>query len=134
METTRCHPATSPLPTVKKAWGREVILVNNELYCAKYLFVAPGWQCSLHRHLLKDETFLVLDGAIRLEVGNDRHFLFRNDRYRIHRGTWHRFANLESTDTCILEVSTHHDDADVERKEPSMRTTSLTSSEDLHCT
>lgn len=108
-----------------KAWGREEWLVNTELYCAKKLYVEPGWQCSLHCHAEKDETFLVLDGPVVLEVENGvrgmRHWMQLNsgDIYRIKPRIWHRFRNEEQGAAVILEVSTHHSDEDVERKEPS---------------
>ena len=51
---------------VAKGWGGEEILVNNDLYCAKNLYVMKGLQCSLHYHKIKDETFFVQKGKIKL--------------------------------------------------------------------
>ena len=106
---------------VSKLWGLEKWLVNNELYCAKILRVASGFQCSLHRHLVKDETFVVEAGSIYLEVGDQTKFLTPGDTVRIPPLMWHRFANHEEFPAEILEVSTHHEDADVERKEESRK-------------
>jgi mannose-6-phosphate isomerase-like protein (cupin superfamily) len=90
---------------VPKNWGREEWLVNNELYCAKYLFVQPGWQCSLHRHAIKDETFIVEYGFIHLEFDGKKRYLKPGDSQRIVPGTWHRFSNEESVAVArILEV------------------------------
>jgi quercetin dioxygenase-like cupin family protein len=100
----------------------EIWLVNTDKYCAKFLYLEPGFQCSLHRHLVKDETFVVMDGHCRLEVENRVHYLQRGDNHHIPPGTWHRFRNERYAPMCrILEVSTHHDDGDVERREPSKR-------------
>jgi len=73
----------------------------------------------MHRHLLKDETFYVREGAIRLEVGEEEPIILRpSDEFRIAPGTWHRFANHPKwAMALVIEVSTHHDDADVERRE-----------------
>ncbi len=101
---------------VPKDWGREIIRVNNELYCLKELHITPGWQCSLHRHLTKDETFLHVTGEVFLQTGYSGGIFRRvgnGERIRIHPRTWHRFAS--PTGGMLLEVSTHHDDADVER-------------------
>lgn len=107
---------------VPKLWGGEVWLVNNELYCAKYLLVHPGWACSLHRHAVKDETFIIEHGFIHLEFGNKKRYLRPGDSQRILPGTWHRFSNDEGVAVArILEVSTMHSDADVERREESKR-------------
>lgn len=105
-----------------KDWGAEVWKVNNELYCAKFLYLEPGFKCSLHRHIHKDETFSVLSGRCYLEFGDFKATLCVGDSRRIEPGTWHRFSNDRYNPMCvILEVSTHHDDNDVERKEPSGR-------------
>lgn len=108
---------------VEKDWGRERILVNNERYCAKLLYVDPGWQCSLHRHKIKDETFLVRIGSVLLEEFGVKGFqtMYEGDTKRILPGHWHRFANYGIEVAVILEISTHHDDADVERRERSRR-------------
>lgn len=107
---------------VPKDWGMEIWLVNNEVYCAKWLFVEPGWQCSLHRHQVKDETFIVESGLCRIEIENDVKLLKVGDSARIYPGQWHRFANERYSPMCkILEVSSHHSDEDVERREASRR-------------
>jgi uncharacterized cupin superfamily protein len=107
---------------VPKEWGAEIWLVNNELYCAKYLLLEPGWQCSLHCHAEKDETFFVLEGRCNLEFGMERRVLQKGDLQRIAPGMYHRFSCNRYDPLCtILEVSTHHSDEDVLRKEPSGR-------------
>jgi mannose-6-phosphate isomerase-like protein (cupin superfamily) len=106
----------------EKVWGREIWMVNNELYCSKFLVVHPGSSCSLHRHLVKDETFVVLAGQIALEMEGNSREMKATDSQRIPAGTWHRFTNPDNSTwglAIVLEVSTHHDDEDVERLEPS---------------
>lgn len=106
---------------VPKVWGHEEWIVNNDLYCGKRLVLRNGWQCSMHRHLVKDETFYVAEGVVLLEVGNlfdISHTLFPGDSYRITPGTWHRFS-APAGSAVIYEFSTRHDDADVERREES---------------
>jgi D-lyxose ketol-isomerase len=53
---------------VNKNWGSEDWLVNNEKYCAKFLNLNHGYQCSVHYHACKDETFYVLAGEVELYV------------------------------------------------------------------
>jgi D-lyxose ketol-isomerase len=53
---------------VKKVWGSEDWLVLNEKYCAKFLNINQGYECSVHYHAYKDETFYVLGGALELYV------------------------------------------------------------------
>lgn len=51
---------------VKKVWGSEDWLVNNDKYCAKFLNLDRGAECSVHYHAVKDETFYVLAGEVEL--------------------------------------------------------------------
>ena len=105
--------------TVPKAWGHEVWLVNTELSCLKELHITPGWQCSLHRHRIKDETFIVQSGHVEIELGGRYWQANPGETIHVPPLTWHRFAS--HTGAMLLEVSTHHSDADVERREESQR-------------
>jgi len=44
-------------------------LLTVEEYCGKLLFILKDRRCSYHYHKLKDETFYVQSGAIRLYYG-----------------------------------------------------------------
>lgn len=113
----------SGYPTYEKAWGKEIWLCNTEQYCAKLLIVEPGFQCSRHYHKIKDEMFVVLAGRLELYFQELSGFggcfiLPVGGKWQIKPGTSHRF--LAPTDRAmILEISTHHDDNDVVRLEPS---------------
>jgi len=112
---------------VPKVWGEEIWLTNSDKYCAKFLELSSGYQCSLHRHLIKDETFFVLEGTVDLEIqtGTNQKFkqtvrLEAGENYHIPVGVFHRFSSGYSG-ALILEVSTKHDDMDVERLEDSRK-------------
>lgn len=104
-------------PVVKKIWGEEYWIINNFQYCFKLLNISPYYECSLHRHLVKDETFLCLSGIVYLEIANEFRVLRPGNQHRIMPQTWHRFSSF--TGAVVLEISTYHDDKDVERLEPS---------------
>lgn len=104
---------------IEKAWGHEEIYINNEHYCMKRLIVNVNHQCSLHRHLKKHETFLVEMGTGIIEVGDERFIAHPGGIIAIPPGTWHRFANFGRDVLVLREISTHHDDTDVERQFPS---------------
>jgi D-glycero-beta-D-manno-heptose-7-phosphate kinase len=107
------------LEMVPKVWGYEKWIENNEKYCSKLLSLNEGYQCSLHYHKIKDETFLVIKGHVRLEAGGEVIHLREGDFKRISPGTRHRFAGIE--DSLIIEISTHHDDGDSYRLEESRK-------------
>ena len=106
---------------VSKVWGSEEWLVNNELYCSKFLNLKKGYRSSLHYHRKKDETFYVLEGRMKLEYSTKSSkkavILGEGDYKRIKPGHLHRFRATTNT-AKILEVSTHHEDNDSIRIEP----------------
>lgn len=104
---------------VKKIWGREHWICNTNLYCGKILELKKMFQCSIHRHLKKDETFYLLDGDAWLELSEATIHLFPGNSVRIKPKAWHRFTGLE--DSRIIEFSTEHFDEDTERKTESRK-------------
>jgi mannose-6-phosphate isomerase-like protein (cupin superfamily) len=104
---------------VDKVWGHEEILSNGTL-CRKKLHVLPGMQCSLHYHPIKEEVFFVEQGECFIQTSLVNPFppiLKVGDSRHIPPGLPHRFGSIEGC--IILEVSTHHEDSDVIRIEPS---------------
>ena len=105
---------------VEKPWGWELIWALTDAYAGKILFVAAGESLSLQFHNVKDESWYVLEGRARLELGSageavlaDR-VIAAGEAFRFPPGTVHRVTALE--DTRVLEVSTAHLD-DVVRLE-----------------
>jgi quercetin dioxygenase-like cupin family protein len=103
-----------------KVWGEEHWIVN-EAYCGKKLVIEKGASCSLHYHKLKDETFYVLSGLVRMDLGTEQwdevRTLRPGDSVRVKPWTIHRFTGLEPSE--VIEFSTHHEDSDSYRLEPS---------------
>jgi len=94
---------------VHKPWGHETIWARSERYVGKILHVRGGEALSLQYHRVKDETILVLSGALELEVGAEGEErrtirLGPGDGWHLPPGTRHRMT--ARTDTDILEVST----------------------------
>ena len=100
---------------VEKLWGREEIIVNNEMYCGKLLHIKPGFQCSLHYHPVKHETFYILKGIVRIEIESTRTLMKEGQSVIVPPHTKHRFSSMVSS--ILLEVSTHHDDEDAVKVE-----------------
>jgi mannose-6-phosphate isomerase len=98
--------------TVDKPWGSELIWADSEHYAGKILFVKAGESLSLQYHEVKDESWYVLEGRARLELGRagegtlEEREIVPGDAFRFRPGTVHRVSGIE--DTRILEVSTAH--------------------------
>lgn len=105
---------------VKKVWGEEIWLINESEYCFKILNLNKGSAGSLHYHPKKKETFIVIGGKVKIEYDNKVYKLKAGTKpLTIYPNTPHRFTGLK--ESRILEISTHHDDADVVRIEESRK-------------
>ena len=99
---------------VKKAWGKEIWIVNRD-YCGKKLILNKGYRCSMHNHKNKDETFYILKGRVLMEANDKQQIMTEGDSILITPNTKHRFTGLEDSE--IMEFSTHHEDSDSYREE-----------------
>lgn len=104
---------------VPKKWGCEHWIKNNDKYCGKFLFVNKGFHSSIHCHIKKHETFMVLTGKILLYMDDNFHprerILNEEDIVEIKPGVYHGFTGIKDLNV-ILEISTHHEDKDVVRE------------------
>jgi len=107
----------SSIKFVPKGWGFEKWIVNKEEYCGKLLYIGQGRKCSWHYHNLKDETFYIHSGSVKLlysdndniELANLIH-LKKGDTFHIYPGLRHQMEALEDTE--LFEFSTQHFDED----------------------
>lgn len=105
-----------------KGWGSEVWFANHPRYCGKLLIFRPGAKFSAHFHDLKDESFYVLSGAFRLLFKNPAtgkdciRDLREGAVVDIPRLCVHQIEAIEAG--TIIEVSSHHEDADSYRVAP----------------
>ena len=103
-------PPSGSLPRrVDKPWGHELVWAHAEHYVGKVLRIEAGKRLSLQHHEVKDEWIHVLEGRLRLTLGNASGDLEVRDLgpgegahvavRRVHR--------FEAIETCtLIEVST----------------------------
>jgi mannose-6-phosphate isomerase-like protein (cupin superfamily) len=101
----------------EKVWGKEHWIVNNERYCFKKLYLKENYQCSMHHHKIKDETFIIHSGLVFLEFGDNAKLMKPGDKVRIPTHTEHRFTGM--LNSVIYEISTQHIESDSYRSIPS---------------
>lgn len=106
---------------VLKNWGYEVWFENNDKYCGKKLFIRKDvWSSGglFHYHKIKDETFYVISGTMRLDyvetdTGQFRSILMsEGGSIRIKPFVKHRFTGVTDPGCIFIEVSTTHSDSD----------------------
>lgn len=100
-----------------KGWGYEKWIVNKPEYCGKLLYFYKDKKCSWHYHKLKDETFYIGSGAIKLIYGDNDNIenanyivLLKGDKFHIYPGLRHQMIAL--ADTELYEFSTEHFEED----------------------
>ena len=102
---------------VPKKWGHEKIICNNEKYCGKILVFNENAQFSMHYHMIKHETWYVLEGEFKLkhiDTSNAEQkeiFLKQGDAIAIEPGQPHQLQAGKEGGS-IMEVSTEHFDND----------------------
>jgi len=105
---------------VEKSWGWEHWFVNTSRYCGKLLFVRWNeWSSkgAYHYHKLKDETFFIIEGTLRLDYVSDngefKSILLRPyDSFRVDKQMKHRFMAATPEGCKFIEASTTHRDED----------------------
>jgi mannose-6-phosphate isomerase-like protein (cupin superfamily) len=102
---------------VKKLWGYEKIIVNNDLYCGKIIHIEKGRIGSFHYHKIKDETFYLLSGNVKIKYSDTDDFynskelvMYPGDSFRILPELRHQIIGIEESD--IIEFSTEDMDED----------------------
>ena len=117
---------------VKKGWGWELWLANYNFswheqginspvdgYCGKKMCLLHGKQCSWHYHDVKQETFFILRGKMKVLYGMDddisnaeETILGPGDIFDVHHGLRHRFIGESEEDCIFIEFSTYHREED----------------------
>ena len=72
-------------------------------YCGKLLFVFDGQTCPYHHHRMKHETFFIVKGTLRMQVGEEGRFLREGDLLAMPPGVGHSFTGVGPA--LVLEVS-----------------------------
>ena len=95
---------------IEKPWGYEELVEYNNNYVVKKLFMKEGHSCSTQYHELKTETIVVLNGILRIFIGNDINSLdykdYKEGEYiTIKPYTIHKMLGI--TDCLYLETSTN---------------------------
>ncbi len=107
----------------EKAWGYELWIINNELYCGKLLVFKKDKEFSMHFHLLKDEAWYISKGQflykfIDTETATIKEMtVSEGDCIHLIPGQPHQMLAIEEG-SCIFEVSTQHFDSDSYRVMP----------------
>jgi len=119
---------TKYINIVKKVWGEERWIRNDEMYCIKELVIKPDYQTSIHYHKKKTETFYIVHGIAGIEIfendGTSKTHIIAIGKgstrtLHIERGVKHRIIGVTAEETLLLECSTQHFEDDSYRESKS---------------
>jgi len=93
---------------VKKGWGFEIHLVNNDKYCLKYLVFFKGKKFSWHKHIIKQELWFCMWGEFECILNTNNNFDYfkfkTGDKIEIKPELEHQL--MATRNSIIVEVST----------------------------
>lgn len=90
-----------------KPWGYEILWAHTNSYAGKEIFIRKGEKLSRQYHNEKEETIYVIEGWLRLELGNPMESVISmcsGSSAHIIPKTIHRMIGI--TDVKLMEVST----------------------------
>jgi mannose-6-phosphate isomerase-like protein (cupin superfamily) len=90
---------------VEKPWGRVVTYALNQPSSVRVITVEPGRETSVHFHRMRDETWVVLDGGIELEIGETTTQARPGDEFVIPAEQPHRIRCTGTERGRILEIA-----------------------------
>ena len=90
---------------VEKPWGRVVTYALNQPSSVRVITVEPGQETSVHFHRMRDETWVVLDPGLVVEIGDRSIEAEPGEEFVIPAEETHRIRGIGSAPGRILEVA-----------------------------
>jgi len=97
-----------------KPWGSVVTYALNQPSSVRVITVQPGQETSVHYHRMRDETWVVLDPGLTVEIGDDEVEAAKGEEFTIPAEQTHRIRCTGMAPGRILEIAygyTSEDDA-----------------------
>jgi mannose-6-phosphate isomerase len=90
---------------VDKPWGRVVTYALNQPSSVRVITVEPGQGTSVHFHRMRDETWVVLDPGLTIEIGDRSIESEPGEEFVIPAEESHRIRCAGTVPGRILEVA-----------------------------
>lgn len=100
---------------VKKPWGYEYLVYENEDVALWYLHIDQDQQTSMHCHPNKTTGLIVLNGEAEISFLADKRQLKGLDKVMIRRGLFHQTKALSEGGIDLFEIETPNDKSDLVR-------------------
>ncbi|NQT12737.1 MAG: N-acetylneuraminate synthase family protein [Planctomycetes bacterium] len=108
--------------------GATFVTYINREYCKKLIIQLPGQKHPPHYHKSKEETFVVLNGTLQLDIEGRRYTLYPGDVQLVQQGVWHEFWTekgviFEEISSQDVSNDSFYEDKDINRMRRSDRKT-----------
>jgi mannose-6-phosphate isomerase-like protein (cupin superfamily) len=100
---------------VKKPWGYEYMVYENEDASVWFLYIAPGQSTSMHCHPKKTTGLVLLDGEAEVSFLADKRDMKALDKVMIRRGLYHSTKAVSDKGAFIFEIENPVDKHDLVR-------------------
>ena len=90
---------------IDKPWGSVATYALNQPSSVRVVTVKPGAETSVHYHRMRDETWVVLDPGLEVEVGDEVTVPAPGDEFMIPAEETHRIRCIGETPGRILEIA-----------------------------
>lgn len=88
-----------------KPWGKVVTYALNQPSSVRVITVQPGKETSVHYHRMRDETWVVLDEGLTVEIGDDVVEASPGEEFTIPAEQAHRIRCTGGAAGRILEIA-----------------------------
>ena len=90
---------------VDKPWGKVTSYALNQPSSVRVITVEPGLETSVHFHRMRDETWVVLDPGLTIEIGNRVVSAQPGEEFMIPAEETHRIRCVGKSRGRILEIA-----------------------------
>ena len=90
---------------IDKPWGKVVTYALNQPSSVRVITVEPDKETSVHYHRMRDETWVVLDPGLTIEIGNRVVEALPGDEFTIPAEETHRIRCVGTSRGRILEIA-----------------------------
>lgn len=100
---------------IKKPWGYEYLVFENEQVALWALFIAKNQQTSMHCHPNKTTGLTVLDGECEIQFFSNKFIVNELDKVMIRKGLFHSTKSISQTGSIVFEIETPNNKQDLVR-------------------
>lgn len=104
---------------VKKPWGFEYLVYENEDVALWALFIGQNHKTSMHCHPNKTTGLMVLDGKCEVEFFSNTFIVNELDKIMIRKGLFHSTKAISDNGSVVFEIETPNNKNDLVRLQDS---------------